>query len=85
MKTHYDSETITDAKSRLLIEQNVLTPVEDYFELPENYETDETIPVMTKEEQAAFDKEYDEFIDDLKKKPSKKAKSKRTTNKKSDK
>lgn len=35
LKTHFSADTMTDAKARQLISQNILTPVEKYFDLPE--------------------------------------------------
>lgn len=88
MKMHLDAKTITDEQSRIIIENGYLTPVEKYFELPvkeivedeiiEDEIIEEEIPVMTKEEQEAFDKEYNEYIDDLKNKSTKKSKSKKS-------
>lgn len=70
LKCHFDANTMTDSQSRLLISQNVLTPVEKYFDLPKTEiapAVEEKQPIVEEEKSKIVDvtiKETNEPIDE---------------------
>ena len=83
LKCHFDANTMTDSQSRLLISQNVLTPVEKYFDLPKTEIAPEPKAQVDEEEAKIVDVTFEDVNEPIDEeiKESKKKTTKRKTKK----